>query len=91
MLSNSTDYYIFEVRRVTMSSSSASDAILRWLSSCFGVPLPSPSSVTDGVEMANILHAVDAQFFSQQWKGKIKVWWQCTLIVLRLAVKLSKL
>lgn len=53
-------------------SSSSSDAILRWLSSCFGVKLPSPSSVTDGVEMANILHAVDSQFFSEQWKSKIK-------------------
>ena len=54
-------------------SSSSSDAILRWLSSCFGVKLPTPSSVTDGVEMANILHAVDSQFFSEQWKSKIKV------------------
>ena len=61
-------------------SSSSSDAILRWLSSCFGVKLPSPSSLTDGVEMANILHAVDSQFFSEQWKGKIKVRCKLTLL-----------
>ncbi len=54
------------------SAAASTESLLRWLSTCFHRSLPSASAVSDGAEIAAILHTIDSRFFSTQWKSKVR-------------------
>ncbi len=66
-----------QVLDLTMTSTSApsatplTPAMLKWLSSCFSMELTDAESCSDGAQMANILHKIDAKHFDNRFMESI--------------------